>query len=72
MKLEELYKADTSISIGGYFLKRLPSPYQKPSIDVGQFIVTPNHYNANIPANIELVAGINQSSCNLTQYQPYL
>ena len=57
MKLEELYKADTSISIGGYFLKRLPSPYQKPSIDVGQFIVTPNHYNANIPANIELVAG---------------
>lgn len=48
---------DTSKSIGGYFQTRLLTPYQKPSIDVTQFIVTPCEYNSNIPSNIELVAG---------------
>ncbi len=56
--LEVLYKQEPfSRSIGGYFQTRLSSPYKKPSIDVTEFIVTPYEYNANIPDNIELVAG---------------
>lgn len=56
--LENLYKEEpSSRSIGGYFQTRLPSPYQKPNIDVTQFIVIPYEYNVNIPRNIELVAG---------------
>jgi cellulose biosynthesis protein BcsQ len=44
-------------TIGGYFQVRLPSPYNVPNLSPGDFITTPNSYNALIPKNIDLVCG---------------
>lgn len=45
-------------SIGGYFDKRILSPYSMPAgLDPADFIVTPANYNANIPDNVDLLAG---------------
>jgi cellulose biosynthesis protein BcsQ len=56
--LNELYKINGRQSIGGYFQKRFPSPYQMPSnFDPNEFICSPRDYNSNIPSNIDLVPG---------------
>lgn len=45
-------------SIGGYFDKRILSPYSMPAgLDPADFIVTPANYNANIPDSVDLLAG---------------
>lgn len=44
-------------TIGGYFEKRLPSPYTTPTVSVADFITMPNRYNDAIPKNVDLIAG---------------
>jgi cellulose biosynthesis protein BcsQ len=44
-------------TIGGYFQRRLPSPYQPAAIDPGDFITTPVEFNDEIPANVDLICG---------------
>lgn len=44
-------------SLGGYFQLRLPAPYNIPAFNPQDFISNPSRYNANVPANIDLVAG---------------
>lgn len=45
-------------SIGGYFDKRILSPYSMPGgLNPADFIVTPVNFNANIPGNVDLIAG---------------
>lgn len=44
-------------TIGGYFEKRLPSPFTVPTIDAHDYISTPAKYNPAIPANVDLIAG---------------
>lgn len=44
-------------SIGGYFEKRLPSPYLTPDFSPQDFITSPNKHNKNIPENISLLCG---------------
>jgi cellulose biosynthesis protein BcsQ len=56
--LNAMYTSDPRRSIGGYFQLRLGSPFNPPAnLDANTFISTPSTYNANIPANISLVAG---------------
>ena len=44
-------------TIGGYFEKRLPSPYAVPSFSATDYIVNPTKLNSSIPVNIDLVCG---------------
>lgn len=45
-------------SIGGYFQKRLSTPYNIPTdIDFNEYITHPANYNNNIPQNIDMIAG---------------
>jgi cellulose biosynthesis protein BcsQ len=44
-------------TVGGYFEKRLPSPYSKPSVQPNDYISTPHEYNPAIPKNVNLIAG---------------
>ena len=44
-------------SLGGYFQLRLPSPYNVPQFDAGDFITKPSDFNQLIPDNIDLVCG---------------
>lgn len=44
-------------SIGGYFQKRLPKPYDASGIAPHEFICRPSDVNQKIPQNISLVAG---------------
>jgi cellulose biosynthesis protein BcsQ len=44
-------------TIGGYFEKRLPTPYSPPAIDSSDFISKPSTFNSLIPPNIDLLAG---------------
>ncbi len=44
-------------TIGGYFQKRLPSPYSAPTFDPVDFLTKPYTYNTNIPGNIDLLCG---------------
>jgi cellulose biosynthesis protein BcsQ len=44
-------------SIGGYFQVRLPSPYNMPTFDPHDFIMTPSKVNKLVPKNIDLVCG---------------
>jgi cellulose biosynthesis protein BcsQ len=44
-------------TIGGYFEKRLPSPFQIPSITASDYISRPHDVNPVIPGNIDLIAG---------------
>ena len=47
----------TRRTIGGYFESRLPSPFTVPSITASAYISTPHAYNAQIPENVDLIAG---------------
>ncbi|GAB3875435.1 ParA family protein [Terrabacter terrigena] len=47
----------TRRTIGGYFELRMPNPYRAPSIDPHVYISHPADYNANIPDNIDIIAG---------------
>lgn len=44
-------------TIGGYFEKRLPSPFTVPAFDASDYISHPADYNPSIPNNVDLIAG---------------
>ena len=44
-------------TLGGYFEKRLPSPFTMPSVIAEDYISTPQDFNPAIPANVDLIAG---------------
>lgn len=44
-------------TVGGYFERRLPSPYSKPSIAPRDYIVRPSDFNEWVPENVDLIAG---------------
>lgn len=45
-------------TLGGYFERRLPSPYVvPPNIVLADYVTHPSEYNPQIPSNIDLVAG---------------
>lgn len=44
-------------TVGGYFEKRLPSPFTVPSITASDYISVPHMYNPEIPENVDLIAG---------------
>lgn len=44
-------------TIGGYFEKRLPTPYSPPAISSNDFLSSPSAFNPLVPNNIELLAG---------------
>ncbi|WP_347040852.1 ParA family protein [Brachybacterium nesterenkovii] len=47
----------TRRTIGGYFERRLPSPFSVPPISSSAYISHPSDYNTQIPSNIDLIAG---------------
>ncbi len=47
----------TRRTIGGYFELRLPSPFTVPAINAAAYTSHPADYNAQIPDNIDLIAG---------------
>ena len=56
--LSTLHGSNPRKSIGGYFDKRILSPYSVPAgLNPMDFIVTPANYNVNIPKNVDLIAG---------------
>ena len=44
-------------TIGGYFEKRLPSPFTVPSFDAHDYISHPADFNQSNPENVDLIAG---------------
>lgn len=44
-------------TIGGYFERRLPSPFTVPDVVASDYICTPNDSNSVIPKNVDLIAG---------------
>lgn len=44
-------------SIGGYFERRLPTPYSPPQIRSEDFLCSPYQFNRHVPINIDLLAG---------------
>ena len=55
--LAQLHNLTPRKSVGGYFEKRLPSPFSIPPINCQDFISIPSTYNSAIPENIHLLAG---------------
>ncbi len=47
----------TRRTIGGYFERRLPSPFSVPPISADAYISLPSEFNSQIPSNIDLIAG---------------
>ncbi|WP_423494631.1 ParA family protein [Microbacterium esteraromaticum] len=56
-KLLEIQGGPVRATIGGYFQRRLPSPYNVPAFAAADFLTTPSDYNDSIPKNIALLAG---------------
>lgn len=56
-RLLNFYGQTVRQSIGGYFQKRIPSPFSPPPFHPGEFIVRPHDVNPAIPLNIHLVCG---------------
>ncbi|WP_067483083.1 ParA family protein [Actinomadura hibisca] len=44
-------------TLGGYFERRLPSPFTMPTVSATDFICTPHEANPLIPKNVDLIAG---------------
>ncbi|MEU4774012.1 ParA family protein [Micromonospora sp. NPDC023644] len=44
-------------TIGGYFQRRLPSPYSPPALNPADYITQPYQFNSLVPANIDLICG---------------
>ncbi|WP_037315430.1 ParA family protein [Ruegeria halocynthiae] len=44
-------------TIGGYFELRLPTPFSPPVFTPEDFICNPHRFNANVPSNVDLLAG---------------
>ncbi|GAB2956565.1 AAA family ATPase [Streptomyces heilongjiangensis] len=44
-------------TLGGYFEKRLPSPFTMPAVTPSDYISTPHDFNPAIPSNVDLIAG---------------
>lgn len=57
VKLVKLHSLPVRKSIGGYFQARLPSPYTMPVVNPDDYLSSPAGVNAQIPANIDLLAG---------------
>lgn len=58
LHLSTLHSSNPRKSIGGYFDKRILSPYTMPtSISPKDFTVNPMGFNLNIPNNVDLIAG---------------
>lgn len=56
--LRKLHEESPRKSVGGYFQKRLPSPYEMPSsINPEDYLSKPSKFNDNINTNIDLLAG---------------
>lgn len=56
--LSALHNNTPRKSIGGYFDKRILSPYSLPaSLNPLDFIVTSANFNTNMPGNVDLIAG---------------
>lgn len=55
--LNTLYTNDIRRSVAGYFQSRIPTPFTVPVIDATPYISQPSTFNANIPTNIDLLAG---------------
>lgn len=57
-KLHELQSSTIKKTVGGYFEKRLNSPYSKiQGFDPFPFITNPSEKNGNVPDNIDILAG---------------
>lgn len=58
INLGDLLSENPRRSVGGYFEKRLPSPFSMPSsVRYHDFICSPNQYNSSVPPNVHLLAG---------------
>lgn len=55
--LTELQNSTPRRTVGGYFEKRLPSPYMVPQLEVDDFLCNPHDHNEDIPSNVRLLAG---------------
>lgn len=56
--LTSLQSQNPRKTVGGYFDKRILSPYSMPAgLNPADYIVTPVNFNANIPVNVDLIAG---------------
>lgn len=60
--MQIIHGVDTRKSIGGYFHKRLSSPFNATDINANDYIITPYHAeprfgNNNIASNIDLICG---------------
>ncbi len=55
--LQALQEQSPRRTIGGYFESRLPSPFTKPEINVGEFLSFPSQSNDAIASNLSLLAG---------------
>lgn len=56
--LKAMYGESPRRSVGGFFEAKLTSPFL-PLTDISPFLCSPSRYNANIPANVTLLAGDN-------------
>lgn len=56
-RLLERQGATPRATVGGYFQRRLPSPYEPPAVDPRDYITTPYDYNEEIPENVDLICG---------------
>lgn len=56
-KLLRLQGGQVRKTIGGYFEKRLPTPYTPPTLSSDDFVSAPHSLNALVPTNIDLLAG---------------
>ncbi|MBN3054614.1 AAA family ATPase [Pectobacterium carotovorum] len=55
--LLQLQSGQIRKTIGGYFERRLPTPYTPPAINSDDFISKPSSFNSLVPNNIDLLAG---------------
>lgn len=57
VKLSSLQGMQPRCTVGGYFLGRLPNPFNSFGINTSLYLSVPTNYNLNIPNNIDLLAG---------------
>lgn len=56
-KLLQVQGQTPRATVGGYFQLRLPLPYAAPTFSPNDFIVHPNSFNSDMPANVDLLPG---------------
>lgn len=55
--LSKLGQENPRKTVGGYFANRIQSTFNATHFSTADYLCTPSNYNANIPDNIDLVAG---------------